>query len=36
MFKAILMVLEDATIDTLKAIPILYLVSILFSEVENV
>lgn len=35
MLKAILMVLEDATIDTLKAIPILYLVYLLVSYLEH-
>ena len=35
MLKAILMVLEEATIDTLKAIPILYLVYLLVSYFEH-
>lgn len=35
MLKAILMVLEDATIDTLKTIPILYLVYLLVSYFEH-
>ena len=35
MLKAILMVLEDATLDTLKAVPILYLVYLLVSYFEH-
>jgi len=35
MFKAILMVLEDATLDTLKIIPILYLIYLLVSYFEH-
>lgn len=35
MLKSILMVLEDATLDTLKAVPILYLVYLLVSYFEH-